>query len=386
MRSRRQPKVHKYAKRRSRRISSPGRTVLSICFTFVIAGAIGVVGYSIAKPILQFTGTESTSQDASDLVEELAAPAETAVQTTVIVTQSATETTQMQSETVALAETLVGVRLSESALADAQTLSDAIAAARESVPDGTILVIPLKVQGGAVFYQTSVDLAAQCGAAQGTLTLSEITAAAQVEGWMPIAECSLLYDNLLPDADAQAGYMVEDEGSRWLDNKKESGGKPWASPFSDVMVAYCTALIQEIAAGGFEQIWCTDVMFPPFRDTDLSYIGASVQDANRGEVLVQLMNTLADAAGTTPVLLETDAESVLDGTDEALDSSALEISGVAFDLGTQVQAQTMLDWMVEQTEVLQIWFLADDGTVSTEMEQTQSDAGEVSGWIAYDAE
>lgn len=52
--SKRQPKVHTYSKKRRRKVR-PGRAILSIGFTFLVAGVIGVVGYSVAKPILQYS-------------------------------------------------------------------------------------------------------------------------------------------------------------------------------------------------------------------------------------------------------------------------------------------------------------------------------------------
>ena len=57
MQSKRQPKVHTYSKKRRRKVR-PGRAILSIGFTFLVAGVIGVVGYSVAKPILQYSGAE----------------------------------------------------------------------------------------------------------------------------------------------------------------------------------------------------------------------------------------------------------------------------------------------------------------------------------------
>ena len=55
MKSKRQPKVHKYSKHR-RKNANPAQTALSVALTFLIAGAIGVVGYSVAKPLLQYDG------------------------------------------------------------------------------------------------------------------------------------------------------------------------------------------------------------------------------------------------------------------------------------------------------------------------------------------
>ena len=53
LQSKRQPKVHTYSKKRRRKVQ-PARAILSVGFTFLVAGVIGVVGYSIAKPILEY--------------------------------------------------------------------------------------------------------------------------------------------------------------------------------------------------------------------------------------------------------------------------------------------------------------------------------------------
>ena len=44
MQSKRQPKVHTYSKKRRRKVQ-PARAILSVGFTFLVAGVIGVVGY-----------------------------------------------------------------------------------------------------------------------------------------------------------------------------------------------------------------------------------------------------------------------------------------------------------------------------------------------------
>ncbi len=389
MRTRREPKVHKYKKRRhGRRITGPGRTLLSVCVTFVVAGVIGVVGYSVAKPILQFTGTQNVSEsDFSAVTDSTAMTDITDIEEfSSSATVITTETTETEPVVSPLGTISAGVRVPASALTNAQAFSDALSVARQAMPDGNVLVVPLKIAGGAVLYRTDVSLAAQCGAVQETMSLSEIADAARAQGWIPVAECSLLYDNLLPDADAQAGYLIAGNGSRWLDNTRENGGKPWVSPFSDVTISYLMELVEEISAGGFQQIWCTDVQFPSFRSSDLEYIGTQVQDPGRGQVLVQLMNTLADAAGGIPVLLEEDAISVMNGTSEVFDPQTLDVSGVVLDLGTQMQAQTVLDWMVANVPDLLPWLMANVNGVSGEMGISGATRQDVSGWILYDTE
>lgn len=380
MQSRKQPKVHKYSRKRRRSVTSPGRALLSIGFTFLVAGAVGVVGYSIAKPILQFAGGDSSQASTAETTLS-------AVDTTTSVTEfaAAVTTTTTAVTTEAAVQSVqggVGVRLSASALESKAALTQALKQAREEMPEGKLLIIPLKIQGGAVLYETESGLAKQCGAAQGTLTLSEIVAAAEEQGWTPAAECSLLYDNLLPDADAQVGYLVTD-GSRWLDNKKENGGKAWASPFSNVTVDYLKELTREIAGAGFAQIWCTDVIFPQFRQSDLNYIGESVQSADRKDALVQLVNQLADTAGTVPVLVEVDAAGAAAGTEEVFVPDALEVSGVVLDLGTDVQqGEGVLQKVTQAAPEMSLWIIAETAGVSGEMEQLVSDFS-LSGCVLY---
>lgn len=105
MRLKKEPKVHRYEKRRKERdIVGPGRTLLSICFTFVVAGAIGVLGYSIAKPILQFSSKDSETETLS--------VAETNVITTPPVTTSSTTITTTTAATTEIEEVVtIALRL-----------------------------------------------------------------------------------------------------------------------------------------------------------------------------------------------------------------------------------------------------------------------------------
>ena len=323
MQSKRQPKVHTYSKKRRRKVR-PGRAILSIGFTFLVAGVIGVVGYSVAKPILQYSGAEHSQtqpeETLSSAAAETAAPEESA-------SAAVTETTAASVQT----QTEDGYVLPVSALESKQALQAAAVSAREKMPDGKLLVIPLKVSGGEVWYQTSASLAKSCGAAKGSMTLSEIVDTVTQQGWTPAAQLSLLWDNLLPDADAAAGYRVTD-GSRWLDNTKENGGKAWASPFSTVTVQYLTEITGEVSRAGFSQIWCKDAVFPDFRESDLNYIGESVQNPERSAALVQLVNQLAQTAGNVPLWVEVDAADAAEGTAEVFQPDTLHVSGVVLDL------------------------------------------------------
>lgn len=328
MQSKRQPKVHTYSKKRRRKVQ-PARAILSVGFTFLVAGVIGVVGYSIAKPILEYSGAPRVTEQAEGTL-----PAATAAATAEISTE---------------AETLPAVATSTPTVAE------------ESLSEG---------------YQLSAAaLAKSCGAAKGSLQLSEIAEAAKAQGWTPVAQLSLLRDNLLPDADAEAGYMVT-SGGRWLDNTKENGGKAWASPFSDVTVQYLKDITAEVTAAGFSQIWCTDVVFPDFRNSDLTYIGESVQNPERKTALTSLVNTLAQTAGSVPLWVETSAADAAAGTAEVFDPENLTVSGVVLDLQADAgQAQAILPQIQAKTAEMPLCLTAEiSGAPAEELQTLRSAA------------
>ena len=379
MQPRKQPKIHKYSKRKKKCIKSPIRTFLSIVFTFAIAGAVGVVGYSIAKPLLQF---EETKQEQHQTVQE-----STKLSATVTV-QEHTTVQPVEEETTkqAIAAGQTGVVLTENDMADEKTFAHAVRRAREQQPYAKVLVIPLKGKGGTVLYQTKVALAKACGAVQGTMPLSKIVEIAKAEGFISVGSISLLDDNLLPNAVPEAGFLVSD-GSRWLDNSKENGGKAWVSPYSDVTRQYLTELIEEITAADVAQIWCADVKFPAFRSSDLLYIGEIVQSDSRNTALIELINAMTDAAGTIPVYLQVESDRLIDGTEEAFVPEQLDVSGIVLHCGETLEhAQEVLQILDEKQFHSSMWVVANQSMLSEIMEIQKQCSSEISilGYAVYE--
>ena len=84
-------------------------------------------------------------------------------------------------------------------------------------------------------------------------------------------------------------------------------------------------------------------MFPDFRESDLNYIGESVQNPERSAALVQLVNQLAQTAGNVPLWVEVDAADAAEGTAEMFQPDTLHVSGVVLDLAENAaQAKTLL--------------------------------------------
>lgn len=335
-----EPKVYTYSHKAPKKRRSPMMSVLSALFTLIIAGGVGVLGYSVAKPILAYVNEHSAKQESQIALEE---SADQSASTEPATEESTEETTEAR---IAL-ESLEGngVVLSTAYLTDSATLEGQVMELRREYPEEDYLVIPLKTKGGSLYYASSVELAQKDGAVSSEITLQAIMDAAEKYSWIPVAEVSLLNDNLLPNVEAYAGYMAGSD--RWLDNSKDNGGKAWVSPFSEVTQQYLTDIVTEISEAGFAEILCTDVNFPAFRQKDLELIGADVQSDTRGQTLANLVNQLAQVG--TPIVLGVDATSVTEGTAEVLTAGVeLQIEEIAVDLG---QDYSTAEAVLNQLEV-----------------------------------
>ena len=102
-----------------------------------LAGVIGVVGYSIAKPILEYSGAPRVTEQAEGTL-----PAATAAATAEISTEAETLPAVATSTPAVAEESLSeGYQLSAAALENSSTLSAAMQTARNAVPAGKLLVI-----------------------------------------------------------------------------------------------------------------------------------------------------------------------------------------------------------------------------------------------------
>lgn len=310
MRPQKTGRIHKKLKKRKPK-GTISRAIASVCLTFAIAGLFGVVGYSVAKPLLR--NWEATEEDstASISMESSAQPVQT---------EAASEQTTTAPQEESVAQTAVeqltgGVMLPASALRSADTLQTYLEQLAAQIPQQTAVIVPLKVQGGALLYHSNSSAATQANIAQGTMTLQEIADLVQQYQYAPYASYSLLSDQLMPQANAETSYLVGSE--RWIDNNLEDGGKPWMNPFAPATSAYLTELLQEAQQAGFSGILCADVTFPPFRESDIAYIGDSVQPQTRWSGLTDLMKTLTSSV-QLPVYLEISGTDLQTGTPEVL--------------------------------------------------------------------
>lgn len=295
---------------------SPFGKFMSGALSVLLIGGLGFLGYSVAEPIINYTrkaGDEEPSASVTETKEQ---------------TESFSAGTTGDSVDV-MDNISVEQYRAASVRTEDMNSTEALAAALERVPSDTEYIsVPLKARGGEIYYASSVSEAGLCGAVKSALTLNDITTTVKAAGFKPIAELSLLNDSIFPAAYPDASYKITDGGSMWIDDALENGGKPWMTPMSDVTRSYLSALGDEVAAAGFEKVICGDVVFPPFRESDLTLLGEEVKKSDRYLSLTSLVNSLYSKfiSGGTAMMLEVSAAELLSGGGEVIQPMVLDVN------------------------------------------------------------
>ena len=148
-------------------------------------------------------------------------------------------------------------------------------------------VVPCKDSQGYVYYQSSVATA-QSSVSATTFDAAAV-AALKDAGLTPVAAICAFRDPLAPYADRSLAVRYQDTDYFWLDAAADAGGKPWLNPYSDAAVGYITALIDEVRAMGFEQVWLTGVQFPTTAGRDKANYGDTA-GVSMGQRLAQVLS------------------------------------------------------------------------------------------------
>lgn len=294
---------------------TPVGKFFSGALTVLLVGGLCFLGYSVAEPLLNYSKKQGDS-DVSSVTENIPEEGSTG--------QTASTMPVLENKN---AELYTSYTLKTSDLAGVSSLR----AALENVPEAVgieYITVPLKVSGGEIYYASDVYEAKMSGAVQSALTLSEITYEIRSAGYRPTASISLLDDNILPQTYPEAGYRTTDDGSRWIDNSVENGGKPWVSPFTDSTKEYLGNIAYEIASADFDKAVCTDVIFPPFRESDLALLGDEVNSGERYLGLTSLVNMMYNTMieGNTATMLEVSAVDLLLGNYEVIQPMLLDVN------------------------------------------------------------
>ncbi len=254
----------------------------------------------------EFTTAETTTTTATTTV------------TTAQTTQATTVTTVPQessSTPIKIVNNGGCYYLTENELCDLDLMREKL----QSLEGYSSVVLPLKVTGGRVYYDSQIRTARLSGVISSYISIEDMVSVIREHKMEPVAEISTIADNIYALTYKKSAYQFADGVTgEWLDNAYEAGGKPWLSPFADDTISYLTDIVDELTSAGIGSIICTDTYFPPFREKDLGYIGEIVQSEDRYKGLTNLINTLSTKAKANGgrVLLGVTANEVINSSAE----------------------------------------------------------------------
>jgi hypothetical protein len=310
--------VKKMAGRRVYRYSSGekkkrGKRVLKVLLAVLILAVLVFVGYSVAGPLMNYLGNLRQPAETQPWT-----PPDTAAETVSVtkIDGDSSETGGTAVEPNKTSERMTAMTLPPEALLSKTALTDNLNSAMTA--GFTAVIVPLKTEGGSLLYKSTAEMAVSAGIVTAPMTAKEISDAVKEMGMTPVCSINLLEDNT-NFTDYRGVYKFASDNSRWLDNRLDAGGKPWISPFDSDATEYLRYISDEVTKGGFEKVIFTGLVFPPFRTSDLNYVGDIVKNPNRSDTLVKLFETVAKAAeqNGAKVSLEVSAAGAALGTEEA---------------------------------------------------------------------
>lgn len=278
-------KVNLYSKRKNKR-----KQVLAIVITVVAACALGVLGFGLGKPLVEFFNNRNNSSLTSDSAwtppssEEVSSESEAPV--------SSEESSEAPVEP---ARKMTDVYfLPDDAALSSASLNSALAAAKAAGVE--TVCVTLKNDTGNFLYKSEIKGLETHGIITGTLTAEQICTAITDAGFIPAAKISTLKDRLCGYKDAtDGGYRITGSGYTWHDDREEKGGKPWLSPFKTQTLQFMGEVTAELSAAGFKNIIAENTMYPKFHKEDISKYLSDLPLSDEKARLDALWNVLDSA-------------------------------------------------------------------------------------------
>ena len=304
---------------------SPVGKAFSVGLTVLLIGGIVFIGYSVAEPLINYTKKKGDSTAESEMIASDTTPTD--------------ENGEPVTEEGAAPQVPVSAEAYRAYALDPLDIADAqsIKAALKRVPSEEkieYIEVPLKVSGGNIYYATNNYYATSSGVIQSYTKLSEIVSAISAEGYKPVALISTFNDNIIPNYFRDMSYLTVDDGSQWIDNDINAGGKPWMTPFSESAVEYNTDIAEEVAQAGFERVVCYDFVFPDFRHSDVEFLGEKVVSPDRYMALTSAANMMYDKIMTegSKMMLEVNASDLLKGKNDVLQPMLLKVNTIILNI------------------------------------------------------
>lgn len=329
------PKGRKIYRRKDRfeHIKQVKHSVGSVILTFVLAGAIGFVGYSIGSPVLAFLQERDflappSPYHSAEITETTEIPETTEITETTENTESETES---ETETQSMIETepepeigfvqkvpdLQGYVLDTSALITESTLEQAL----EEIPEAiSHVIIPIKTTGGQIYYATKIQEAVISNAVQAVLPLDQIYQKVKDKGYEPVALVNTLEDDLYAKNYPACSYHKMDTGEIWEDQSSPES-RFWMSPENSLTQSYLAAMAEEVETAGFQILICDGLKFPNFPRSELENLEPVCSDPERWKALQDVLTAMRADATELAFFVKINGSDVLFGELESLQAA-----------------------------------------------------------------
>lgn len=301
-------------------------------FMIIILAALVFVGYSVGKPIYKYFSERSGKDSAEETVPWTPPVMPDDTDITVGETEDVPEESTYVSEDSVENSKLdfSAYQLPETALVSDAELRNALESAKGS--GYTAIVVTMKAEGGKIYYKTSSQMALSAdGAVVGGMYAGQISSMIKNAGFTPIAKINLLEDHNWYGEYKTGAYRFEGSTSTWLDDSAANGGKPWLSPFDTDTQSYAAYLANEVSSAGFDYVIFDGIVFPPFRSSDLNYVGAIVKDPSKYKTLISIADISAKAAEAngSSVMVMASAGEIIGGKSDLFKPAELTVKTVS---------------------------------------------------------
>lgn len=301
-------------------------------FMIIILAALVFVGYSVGQPIYKYF-SERSDKDSSEETVPWTPPVmpddtDSTGGETADVPEESTVISENNSENRKL--DFSAYQLPETALASDTDLRNALESAKGS--GYTAVVVTLKAEGGKIYYKTNSQMALSAdGAVVGDMYAGQISSMIKNAGFTPIAKVNLLEDHNWYGEYKTGAYRFEGSTSTWLDDSAANGGKPWLSPFDTDTQSYAAYLANEVSGAGFDYVIFEGIVFPPFRNSDLNYVGALVKDPAKYKTLISIADISAKAAEAngSSVMVTASAGEIISGKSDLFKPAELTVKTIS---------------------------------------------------------
>ncbi len=293
-------KLHK-----NQRVFRKRRSGLRVFGSILVAAAVVVGSFFAAKYIAEHPVTPNDPQPSAQAQQETDAT---------LIPDDHTPSDVPDTKPLPTNETIRGFYLPTTALQDTVKLNTVLNQAADA--GFTHVVFDLKDSDGILYYQSETPRAIQANAfTEYPLSLEQTKVLFDTirnAGLLPLPRLYAFMDRKAPYTLAGARIAHKDgNGSVWLDEALNKGGRAWLNPCKDEAQLYIIDLAKELRDLGAGGILLDGVQFP----RQVSSADFGITNFNRSDVLTAFINKTRTMLGDScPVILSCTANSTL-GTD-----------------------------------------------------------------------